>query len=320
MIKNKKYLRLILALGCILLPSACTRVPEQIEPKIDYSVQDRYLLKLPSPFEPLSEEESKAEWAREYKVAMGFAHELDLYQAITAFKRAVYLLPKQEKKRKLELQYEILLCYYIGKKYPEVIQTFESSGLHFVGAEFTASHDLLTILFDSYNHIKEPEKADKILQYMEIYYPEDAQKLSLSRALLEGNLPLIEKFSTSSDFNYLSSLLTCYDTEKKSIQKAQIFNALLPGAGYLYLGQKQSAMTAFLLNGLFIGASYYFFHKGNIPAGVIFTGFESGWYFGGIYGAGEEAKFYNERMYEKCATPVMNKHQLFPILSLRYAF
>lgn len=310
----------ILVLSYILLSSACTRVPEQIEPKIDYSVQDRYLLKLPSPFVPLSEEEIKKEWAKEYKIAMGFALELDLYQAITAFKRTIFLLPKEEKKRRLELQYEILLCYYIGKKYSEVIQTFDSSGLRFAMGEFPATHDLLIILFDSYNHLKEPEKAQKILQYMQVPFPEDAQKLVLSENLLEGNLSVIQQFSVLPDYSYLSSLLDCYDKEKKSIQKAQVFNAILPGAGYLYLGQKQSAMTAFLLNSLFIGASYYFFHKGNIPAGIIFAGFESGWYFGGIYGAGEEAKFYNERMYEKCAAPVMNQHKLFPILSLQYAF
>ncbi|MES2198618.1 MAG: tetratricopeptide repeat protein [Chlamydiota bacterium] len=320
MIKTAKKLTLVLALGSLILSSACTRVPEQIEPKIDYSVQDRYLLRLPSPFLPLSEEEEEKEWAREYKIAMGFAHELDLYQAITAFKRALFLLPKKERQRQIELQYEVLLCYYIGKRYSEVVQTFDTSGLRFVGAEFSASHDLLIILFDSYNHIKEPEKAQKILDYMQVHYPEEAQKLALSQSLQEGNIPLIEQVATLPNYDYLSSLLSCYEKEKKSVQKAQVFNALLPGAGYLYVGQKQSAMTAFLLNGLFIGASYYFFHKGNIPAGIIFTGFESGWYFGGIYGAGEEANFYNERMYEKCAAPVMNQHKLFPILSLRYAF
>ena len=34
---------------------------------------------------------------------------------------------------------------------------------------------------------------------------------------------------------------------KKVIGTAQALNALMPGAGYLYLGQKQSATTAFFL-------------------------------------------------------------------------
>ncbi len=320
MIKLGKQITLVLMLGCLVAQSSCTRVPDTIEPKIDYSVQDRYLLRLPSPFTPLSEEEKTEEWAKEYRIAMGFAKELDLYQAITGFKRALFLLPQTARQRQTELQYEVLLCYYIAKKYAEVIQTFETSSLRFLGPEFPAARDLCLILFDAYNKIGQKEKAARILQYMQIQYPADAQKAELCEVLLEGNVAAVRQLAALPEYSYLNSLVDCYDTTKKSVQKAQVLNAILPGAGYLYLGQKQSAVTAFLLNGLFIGASYYFFHKGNVPAGVIFTGFESGWYFGGIYGAGEEAKFYNERMYEKCATPVMNEHKLFPILSLRYAF
>jgi hypothetical protein len=64
----------------------------------------------------------------------------------------------------------------------------------------------------------------------------------------------------------------------------------------------------------------YFFETGNIPAGAIFTSFEAGWYFGGIYGGGLEAKAYNERLYESLATPVLMKENLFPGLMIRYAF
>ena len=41
---------------------------------------------------------------------------------------------------------------------------------------------------------------------------------------------------------------------------------------------------------------------------------------GGIYGAGEEAKFYNERIYETGATGVLHERNLFPPLMLRHAF
>jgi len=319
MTKQKKALPVFLGLFLLATPS-CTRVPDKIEPKIDYSVQDRYLQSLPSSFPHLTEEEKREEWGKEYRIAKGFAGELDLYRAITAFKRALYLLPKEAKERKLELQYEVILCYYIGKKYEEAIRTFENSELKFMPAEFPPKEDLLTILFDSYSQTNQTEKANQVLEYMASYYLETAAKLQLARALLDGNVASVKEFATKPGYDYLSPLLDCYGKSKKSIAKAQTLNAVLPGTGYLYLGQKQSAMTAFLLNGLFIGTSYYFFHKGNIPAGIIFTGFEAGWYFGGIYGAGEEAKFYNERIYERCATPVMNKQKLFPILSLRYAF
>lgn len=143
----------------------------------------------------------------------------------------------------------------------------------------------------------------------------------LSHALLQGDLPTLEAIAHSPPEKiYLEEFLEDYQTQKKSIGTAQGLNALLPGAGYLYLGQNQSAATAFFLNGLFIAASSYFFLDGNIAAGVIFTSFEAGWYFGGIYGAGLEAKAYNERLYERMATPMMQRERLFPALMLNYAF
>ena len=115
----------------------------------------------------------------------------------------------------------------------------------------------------------------------------------------------------------LSELIEFFCNQRKSGRLKVLYPR---GAGYFYLGQKQSGITALLLNGLFIGASVYFFEDGNIPAGIIFTSFEAGWYFGGIYGAGLEAKYYNERLYESMATPMMHRERLFPILMLNYAF
>jgi len=309
-----------LLLASLVAFSSCYRVPDTIEPKVDYYMQDQYLLQLPSPFPPLTPEEESQDWSKEYRIAMGFAHELDLYQAITGFKRAFYLLPKENKTRRLECSYEILLCYYIGKKYDEAIYTFNHTDLHFVDTQFPACHDLLVIMFDCYTQVKDSENAAKFLTYIQMYYPETAQKLQLSFFLQDANISGIEHYAADPNYPYLSSFLKAYQQDKKSVSTAQTLNAIFPGAGYLYLGQKQSAITATLLNGLFIGASCYFFLDGNIPAGVIFTAFEAGWYFGGIYGAGEEAKFYNERMYEKYATPMMNKTGLFPAFMIRYAF
>lgn len=299
---------------------SCTRVPDSIEPKIDYAVQDRYLQQLPPAFSPLTPLEKKEPWGQEMQIGLGFAHELDLYQAATTFKRALYLLPSSERQRKQELDYEILLCYYVAKKYADVIKTYETTDLRFVDSSFPASHDLLVILLDSYNHTQETAKATRILGYLQQCYPETAEKLRVATYLQEGNISALKTLSIDPSYDYIPPLLSQYEKSKKSVQTAQILNATLPGAGYLYIGQKQSAFTALLLNGLFIGASYYFFHVGNIPAGIIFAGFESGWYFGGIYGVAQETKFYNERVYERIASPVMNQQKLFPILTLQHAF
>jgi tetratricopeptide (TPR) repeat protein len=308
-----------LLLGVLLL-SSCYRVPNQIDPQIDYAVQERYLKKLSSSFTPLSMEEKKEDWGKEYLIGLSFAKELDLYQAITAFKRAAFLIPPYDKARKLEIQYEILLCYFLGTKYEEVISTFKTSDLRAVDPSFPAYHDLLVILYESYLKTNDPQSARQILEMMHQSSPQEAEKLFSYNAIAHANFPQLELIAKESEDCSVKNLLSHYNGTKKSVQGAQILNGLLPGAGYLYIGQKQSAITAFLLNGLFLFAAYEFFHHGYVAAGVITTSFEMGWYFGGIYGAGEEAQCYNQRLYEKEGYNVLNQERLFPVLMLQYGF
>jgi hypothetical protein len=265
--------------------------------------------------------EKWTEWGKEMMVGFGFARELDLYRAITAFKRAQFLIPQEEKARSLEIEYEVLLCYYMGKKWNETIYTFDHSQLRYATSEFPAFHDLLIILYEAYQQQGMESQAQQILQLIHATYPEEGDKLILSSALSDGNIPLVQALADAPpEKPYLNSFLDDYTLHKKSVTAAQLLNACVPGAGYLYLGQVQSATTAFFLNGLFIAASAYCFHQGNVAAGIIFTSFEAGWYFGGIFGGGLEAKAYNERLYESMATPMMNRERLFPGLMLNYAF
>lgn len=303
----------------LLLVSGCRSVPDTIEPQLNYSVQDRYLKTLPSPFPSITPEEREQDWAKEYYIGIKLAQNLDLYQAIQTFKRAEILGGEDLRlSRKLEIHYEILLCYYVGHKYREVIYAFEHSPLQHADSNFPALHDLLVILTDCYLKEGDLPRSEHMLHLLERDTPSSVETLHLSMALEQGNIPMISYYSQ--ERSYLRSFLSSYEQDKKSPARAQTLSAVLPGAGYLYVGQKQSAVTAFLLNGLFITAAAYFFDQGNIAAGIIFTSFEAGWYFGGIYGAGLEAKYYNERLYERKATPMMNQQKLFPVLMLRYAF
>ncbi|MBP9841555.1 MAG: tetratricopeptide repeat protein [Simkaniaceae bacterium] len=302
----------------LLFCTGCYRVPSKIEPQINYMVQDNYIKSLAAAFTPLSSVERNSSWGQEYTIGLAFARELDLYRAISTFKRAAILIPPKLIERKLEIDYFILYCFYLGNKYRDVIDTFESSSLRQVSTTFPAYHDLLIILYESYMKTGEEEKATGILEIIDEAYPETAKKLEVSTALTEGHIEALEQIRV--DDPSLSELMASYEKEKKSVPRAQIYNALLPGAGYAYVGQKQSAFTAFTLNALFIAAAVEFFRHGYIAAGIITTTFESGWYFGGIYGAGEAAKLYNERIYEKKAYALLGSEKRFPILMLRYGF
>lgn len=310
-----------IALLLLLLLAACYRVPDKIDPRISYQIQDQHFAHLASAFPPLSPAEKFSDWGKEYTIARAFAEELDLYRAVSTFKRAAILLPENDESRKLEIQYDILLCYFLGKRYDEAVEAFDKSDLAHVDKSFPAYHDLLLVLYECYREMDDPEKQERIYELMQKSYPDTAEKITLSRAIREGDLNQVDCFAQGfQQSSYLDQLLNTYDSQKKSVAKAQFLNALLPGAGYLYIGQKKSAFTAFLLNGLFITAAVQFFLHNHVAAGLITTGFEAGWYFGGIYGAGEEAKFYNERLYERNASGILNDHHLFPSLMMKYDF
>jgi hypothetical protein len=190
-----------------------------------------------------------------------------------------------------------------------------------VDKTFPAYHDLLLVLYECFHEMNCSEKEERIHEMIQKTYPETSERLRVSHVLKSGDLSSVHAINEELQHpSYLDPLITNYECSRKSAGKAQALNALLPGAGYLYLGQKKSALTAFFLNGLFIAAAYQFFHHGHTAAGIITTTFETGWYFGGIYGAGQEAKYYNERIYESNASAVMHERQLFPPLMLRHAF
>jgi tetratricopeptide (TPR) repeat protein len=310
---------LIMLLFCLV--GCGTHVSDRIEPHVSYQAQENHFAQLRSAFAPLTAEERASDWGKEMLIANAFAKELDLYRAVFTYKRAEILIPDTALARKLEIQYDILLCYYLGKRYEEALESVEKSGLERVDRSFPAYHDLLLILYECYREVDNEERAERIRELIHHTFPETDEQLKVSIALRSADLLTLAEINEGlSHPSYLDPSLYCYAAEKKSVAKAQVLNALLPGAGYLYLGQRKSAFTAFVLNGLFILAAYQFFHHHHFAAGIITTSFESGWYFGGIYGAGEEAKFYNERLYEKNASRILNSCHLFPPLMLRYAF
>lgn len=299
--------------------SSCYRVPDKIEPKLSYSVEEGYIKHLTPPFHNLSQAEKDTDWGKEFTIGKTFAQDFDLYRAITAYKRAEILIPPSNH-RKIEIQYYITLSYYLGKKYGEAINYFDKTDLSRVDKSFPAYHDLLIILYESYRQVGDEEKSARIHELIQEMYPETAEKMTLFSTLMSADLPELRSFSQKENFGYVNDLMGYYDSQKKSVGGAQALNAFLPGAGYFYIGQKKTAVTALLLNSLFIYAAYQFFHHGYIAAGIITTSFEMGWYFGGIYGAGEEAKFYNERVYERAASNMMNGERLFPVLMIKHAF
>lgn len=303
----------------------CQRVSTQIAPCLQQPCHEKEVAREkrnvipafhPSIFPALTEEERASDWGKEYEIGFYFAQDFDLYRAITSFKRALILLGGCSASRTLELQYYITLSYYLGQKYKEVVYMAEGGAFREIDPTFVAYEDLLLMLYDSYDHLGECAKAQAILSQINQYDNLSAEKIVFFSEIAKAEINALALRKEAG----IGHLLECYWRQKKSVRKAQGLNMVLPGAGYLYVGQRQTALTAFLVNGLFLGAAVHFFMDGNIPAGVIFLSFESGWYFGGITGAGLAARTYNERLYEGYAHKICVREKLYPSLRLHYKF
>lgn len=311
----------VMIIGILLLQVSCQPACMKMEPTILCPVPIERISCLPSAFPPLSEEERPQEWARELLIGDAFAREWDLYRAITSYKRALILIPCHLRERILQLDYNLILCYYLGNKYEEAVTLFEESELSQANPDFPAFNNLLLMVFDCYQQTKEEEKAECVLEVIRKYSPESAEDLELYWDLKSCKLDearcLISQHRDTREMSYSLSL---YDSQTKSINKARMLNAVLPGAGYYYVGQKKSALTSFLINALFIAASYEFFRHGYPAAGIITASMETGWYFGGINGAGIEAREFNTRLYEGMSRKILSEHACFPIFMFETSF
>lgn len=320
--------------GLLLLTlSSCYRAPRTLEPSLREPLHPKEAMHqtcveiaLPedfslSPFPPLTDQELQQDWAKELRLAYLFAADFDLYRAITAFKRALYLMPSYPTARRLEVEYDIALSYFLGKKYLDCVHQIEESGLIAVDQSFVAFHDLLLILYDSYKHECLEEKANHVFSLIERFDHNSSQKLTLLSIVERANLSELRSYADQAEcYDYIHKTISNYCGEAKSVHKAEMLNALFPGAGYWYVGQKQTAVTAFFVNGLFIAAAAEFFIHGYTAAGVITLSLESGWYLGGIYGGGLAAKCYNERLYAVYAEKITSREKLYPAMMLNFTF
>lgn len=302
---------------------SCSPRSQLLEPCIQYIPQQAHIDSLPSAFEELTPEERATDWGKELYIGEKFSCDLDLYRAITAYKRAQILFPcNGDPQRGLQIDYDTFLSYYIGGRYQDALNIFESSPLSEICGKFPPVHDFLIALFDSYMQTKQYAKAFRIMDLIDMMEDESGLRLRIGDSILTGDLCAVQglapelSWGTEIFDNFVSEYSCC----KLSVCKAQTLNALLPGAGYYYVGQKKAAITSFVINTLFTAAAIAFFQKGYWAAGAIATSLELGWYIGGINGAGLAAKQYNECLYNRLGKEAMIKGQAFPILLFQTAF
>jgi tetratricopeptide (TPR) repeat protein len=99
--------------------------------------------------------------------------------------------------------------------------------------------------------------------------------------------------------------------QKKSPQTAGALAAILPGAGHLYAGSPQRAITSLLLNAFFITGAVLAFKHDSPALGGIMVFFELGWYVGGIRSATQTARDKNLERQHQYRRELKKKYGLF---------
>lgn len=318
---SKHIVSLFLMTGLALTQIGCQPVCQKIEPTINCNIPSNRISTQPSAFPSFASDENNQEWAKELLIGDTFAKECDFYRAITCYKRALVLLPSCAIERRLQIDYNLVLCYYLGGKCQEAINIFEASDLSQANPDFPAFNNLLLIVYDCYLQTQQEDKASCVLEIIRKFSPESADDLFLYQTLKEGEIDTARcLIAQHRDAEEMQMDFAFYDQFAKSPRKARILNAVLPGAGYYYVGQRRSAMTSFIINTLFTAAAYQFFRNGYPAAGAITASIEAGWYLGGINGAGLEAQEFNTRLYEGISRKILTDHYCFPVLMFETSF
>ena len=318
----KLAVRSIVSFVLSLALSGCRPCCEKLEPSITCPLPAYKISSMPSAFHSASEEEKSEPWAQELLIGNAFAKECDFYRAITSYKRALILLPPFNLERRLQIEYDICLSYYLGGKYQDAINVFEGGPLSEAQpGTLPAFNNLAILLYDSYLQLGQEDKAQCLLEIINKFSTETAEELTLYQSFKAGEIEQTEILLSQSKNPFeMEKDFAFYRQFAKSPRKAKILNALLPGAGYYYVGQKKSALTSFIINSLFIAAAYQFFHKGYPAAGAITASLEAGWYIGGINGAGIEAREFNTRLFEGVGKKILHTNSCFPVLMFETSF
>lgn len=223
-------------------------------------------------------------------------------KAIAEYERFIYFFPKDEKIPLAE--YQIGMSYFKNGQFQEAARVFQSVIMSY-NASFTT--EACFNISDAYLKLRQPDEAISVLEYL--VKKTDKQKIR-DRALYAIGWIYVEKAwweNARQSFQYISEENKYnYQSDKihAGLQQADKIGqknpalagwlSVIPGAGFLYCGRYQDALTAFLLNAGLMLAAYESFKDDNYALGSVIGFVELGFYAGNIYGAVGSAHKYNK--------------------------
>jgi len=292
-----------------------------------------------SPFTPAVAQADTELDVQVYTLGLHLFHLGDYYQAMTEFKRFSLLFPGHARQSATELliglalqeekQYDAAFTHWQHWRLPDDttdtarVAAFKLGELRFVQGQYRQA---ILQWQDFLQRYPEGPLVGRTQYLLSLSWALDGQR-EQAQSLLAA-FPARDPLASQA-LALQTELRSTPEPTFKSPQTAGILSGVLPGAGHLYAGKPWQALTALLLNGVFLAGAAYAFHDGLEVTGAILLFFESGWYLGGIYSAMEATRATNRQQQQDLAAhlkatyapPPLTFHALqTPALGLRLRF
>lgn len=259
----------------------------------------------------LLDNRSSVRWVDEFDLAKKLTLNQEYDLAIESLKKAWALCPPTYLQDRQSIEFAFINLYYLRKDYFSCTRYFEKSSLLYANANFIDYKKMLFMLYCAYMEIEKEDKASKVLTLLLKEDPLHSNELVAFHALNQKDFkPLLSLDLEPSHQKVLKLLINRFEHRRKSIQKAKWLSLVLPGLGYYYANQKQTALTSFTLNSLFIASTIKLISLKIYPLALFTFAFELGWYFGGMKGSMRAVKQHNDFEFEKLKSEVMEKKLL----------
>ena len=208
----------------------------------------------------------------------------------------------------LDADYLQVIAHYQKQQFHQAIRVFEGGALRYAPTSFEHYQTLLEMLFECYEKTHNPEQGSLILNKLATAH-QDVFSLLTAQALYRQDINQLAHIAKTHSSQLLQKWAQSYQKKLKSPKKAKWLSLLVPGLGYYYVGQKQSAVTSFLINSLLIAATAQCVITGLYPLAIALGTFECGWYFGGAKGASRSTEDYNHQLFSELEEHVKNQKE-----------
>jgi tetratricopeptide (TPR) repeat protein len=215
----------------------------------------------------------------------------EYYRAITEYKRLISYIP--DRKKHLAYYRSIANCYELGgllveanNTYQKILQydTMDWNAHYNITRNYTlqrryyASNDQINAIINQFS-----ESRQDTLRLMSII--NDTYLEEYNRAQESLNLLSAHPFAARKKIEFKEIFDNDHPLPIKNKTTGALLAITIPGAGYAYAEKYETALAAFLVNGLFAYFTYKNFADGNDGVGYLSGLFGLGFYVGSIYGS-----------------------------------